>query len=1254
MKNLCHLLLVTFILSLSSVLAFAEDDFKIYLFDNFEAIDVGRHPLYKDGYWSGDTLRTSYCSYLDVIKEDDGNKALRLHTKGAGEKIGSASLYIYAYLNDVKEDIVLEADVTAETVDSQINIWLRGATGSNLIKVLDMVDGMATAETTKLCNYEIGHKYHLTAEIFAKTQSMNVYFDDYNAMNVKLNTPLVTALQTLRFSLTGVTDIGQECGCIIDNVKVYESSKKRPESDFAYTAQNLGLHDWSDLTKFFKNNVCFVNGSLDACVDTERVKLDNPAYFEGDKVYAPIDFVLSKLNISYTDSGPSYTIMLNGESITLTLGAGLKLVNGKVYADLYYLTEKCALYLSVKNNVAFFGKHLVCFNTESQAEEIERYVTNTQSEKQEVEGWFPTKEQLKQDIEKTSANVHPRVLATKDDFDRIREIIKTDSAMASWYEEIKRQADFYVTQPPFTKRTTDGVRMDTNVISRFETMGMVYNIEGGEQYAKKAYEDMKTICEYDDWMPQSFILTGQMMNTMAIGYDWFYNSMTPDQRKEIAKGMYDLGLACSLACYRRQVIPGATDIETRSMLQWLGDQSNWTAVGNGGTVMAAAALYDEYPDECIEAIWNAFQSIENFYATTEPDGGCTEGPGYWAYSRIYYVNMVAVLNSAFGTDYNRYTAGGFDKSGYFPIYMQNEASRFTFSDDSSYIMQTPLYMYFAMRNHDNGLGYYRKNGIMSNLSSPTVYDMIWYRSEFANAFNDLKLDNYFRNVESGSFRDTFNNDFSTFLGFHGGSNAANHCHSDSGTWAFNAHGISWFLDLGKDPLTYTNPTGIQFTSNQLYRIRTEGHNCIVFNPDKSAGQTGIFAPVESFYSAEDGGYALLDLTNIYNEYVTEYKRGYMLTDNRTRAIVQDKFKAKNPSEFYWFAHTRAKISIAPDGKSAILTQNGRQLAVYLKSTDSSLQFEQMVAEPLPTSPNIVGQADSSMFNKLYIHGQNITECEIAVSLVPVVTGETIQRALGSMTLLDQWKIKNKSVSYPKILNVKMNGEDFGGFNSRIFEYMIKQPYEKEEIPEITVEADENCKVERTDFERDLHRAVKYAVINEETGERKNYYFVFNSLPTAVIPSDLLPIKVKDVVASEVIQSEYPPKMLIDGIVSDESRWTGLNEQWVKLDLGKNYDIDGFAISILKGNERQHTFQVYASSDGENYELILNSMNSCTTDGLELFRVKKTNARYVKVQFHGSEISAWNSIKEIQLFGKETEYSKITEYKNDFNDEKVTD
>jgi hypothetical protein len=58
--------------------------------------------------------------------------------------------------------------------------------------------------------------------------------------------------------------------------------------------------------------------------------------------------------------------------------------------------------------------------------------------------------------------------------------------------------------------------------------------------------------------------------------------------------------------------------------------NNWTAVCNAG--VAGAAIYLEPdPARLAEILARAARSMDDYLATFDPDGGSTEGPGYWSY-----------------------------------------------------------------------------------------------------------------------------------------------------------------------------------------------------------------------------------------------------------------------------------------------------------------------------------------------------------------------------------------------------------------------------------------------------------------------------------------------------------------------------------------------------------------------------------------------------------------------------------------------
>jgi hypothetical protein len=70
--------------------------------------------------------------------------------------------------------------------------------------------------------------------------------------------------------------------------------------------------------------------------------------------------------------------------------------------------------------------------------------------------------------------------------------------------------------------------------------------------------------------------------------------------------------------------------------------NNWTAVCNGNVVNAAIRLETDL-SRLAEMIARAARSLDDYLETFDPDGGSTEGPGYWAYGFGNYVLLAQAV-----------------------------------------------------------------------------------------------------------------------------------------------------------------------------------------------------------------------------------------------------------------------------------------------------------------------------------------------------------------------------------------------------------------------------------------------------------------------------------------------------------------------------------------------------------------------------------------------------------------------------------
>ena len=84
------------------------------------------------------------------------------------------------------------------------------------------------------------------------------------------------------------------------------------------------------------------------------------------------------------------------------------------------------------------------------------------------------------------------------------------------------------------------------------------------------------------------------------------------------------------------------------------------------------------------------------------------------------------------------------------------------------------------------------------------------------------------------------------------------------------------------------------------------------------------------------------MTDAYKDYAKSAVRGVLFTNNRRELIVRDEVKMKSRTDLWWFAHTKADITLSTDGKPAILSEGGKQMWVGILSGGEA-KFEVMEA-----------------------------------------------------------------------------------------------------------------------------------------------------------------------------------------------------------------------------------------------------------------------------------------------------------------------
>ena len=581
---------------------------------------------------------------------------------------------------------------------------------------------------------------------------------------------------------------------------------------------------------------------------------------------------------------------------------------------------------------------------------------------------------------------HPRLLAAKDDFAQLKQRIAADQELESWHTKLHTQAQELLGQTPSRYEIPDGLRLlatSRRVVQRVYTLALLKHLDGDPRYAERAWQELAAAAKFPDWNPRHFLDTAEMTHAFAIGYDWLYDTWTPEQRAALQEAMVEKGFKPALKLYRAHS-------------GWTRARHNWNQVCNGGMGMGALALADVEPQLAGEILHDAAESIQLAMAEFAPDGAWKEGPGYWNYATTYNVIFLAGLQSALGTDFGLSQIGAFKDTGLFPLYATGPLGRtFNYADGGDHAIFAPQMFWLARTFNQPVLAWYERR-----TTSPSPLDLLWYDPAGASPkAAGWPLDKYFRGAEVALLRSDWDNPKALFVGFKAGDNKANHSHLDLGSFVFDAAGVRWALDMGADD--YNLPGYFGMHRWTYYRLRTEGHNTLVLNPSSAGGQDlAARAQITRFESGPKRAFAIADLTPAYAKDARRVMRGIALLD-REKVLVQDEVQAGEPLELWWFMHTAASVKIADDGRTATLEQAGTQLRAEVLSP-ASARFQLMDAQPLPSSPHPERQAKNEHVRKLAIHLAGASDARLAVLLVPQGPGGKEAGQALKLTALSEW------------------------------------------------------------------------------------------------------------------------------------------------------------------------------------------------------------------------------------------------------------
>lgn len=835
-------------------------------------------------------------------------------------------------------------------------------------------------------NYSANTEHRFSVAADTESSQIKVYIDgEYKGTYNRT----IKDVQKWRFHINRIAD---STSLYIDNIRIYSGNRLLNDAEF------------DALVKTSPENIEFLmKDAVAMYLNKSNVLLHGKkAYISQNKLIAPIeknesvmipaDYFAESIGAEYSYDG--ITAKISGSDATYSVKPGKEYY--KTNNDTKRASEKAFLkndkiFVPINDACRVFGKYLhiesngLIIYSDTDMEKIFDWTGNGKIMRKIEESFIYDDVSGDEILSAIKANYpnnqHPRLILTNAKFQEIRNEVYSsdgDSVYKKIFERLKNYADSFLGVSPAVYELRDGKRLlpvCRECSDRMLSCAIIYNITGEEKYAVRAYREMEAAANFKDWNPYHFLDVGEMASCMGFAYDWLYNWMDESQRELIRN-----------AIVSKAIYPLMDDFDCKVRSRswdWRGELAdNWRFVVSGVGCSGLAFVDELSGQELINAeraITQTLIDIRESLSLFAPQGAYEEGVSYWAYSMKYLSFYIEALNSSLGNDFGYADVPGMKLTNDYIFAVNGPRKTFNYHDAGPNSNYYPPQMLFTAKyfNKTNQASKRIKKIMEGSIGcDDSVCDMLLYDISLAGAQEDeLPLDYYLPVSELATMRSGYEAD-DMYVGFHCDNpmgDGGGHDHMDVGHFVLDDMGENFFLDLGSESY---NIEGY----SQCYRLRAEGHNTIVLNPDADYGQKyGGTARITRHEFSEEQSFAIGDLTKAYdeNDGVLRMQRGIKLDRHSSCVTVQDEVRLSEPADFWWFAHTDAETEISSDKKTAILTKNGKKLRASIVSGQGA-QFSVMDAAGLPASPKVPSQSPNTGIQKLAIHIENCKNLDLSV------------------------------------------------------------------------------------------------------------------------------------------------------------------------------------------------------------------------------------------------------------------------------------
>ncbi len=531
----------------------------------------------------------------------------------------------------------------------------------------------------------------------------------------------------------------------------------------------------------------------------------------------------------------------------------------------------------------------------------------------------PNAERILNDLHRRFPNPgRGRLLASFDELMQLRRDAKTDTALKGYVDALKTR--YGVKSPIFAETPLDGEITGEALADSAErvlSFAILYRVTGDKQYAERTALECEALAALSDWSAGgSMESIGAVSFGVAVGYDWCHHVWSEGRKALIERAMLRNGMR-----------PGIDAYDGKLRTWRAGGVSG--AVINAGMLAMALGLADIYPQSARKLLDRILDNAEPGFAAYAPDGGCSESLRAWEKSCRGLTLIVAMLQTACGNDYGLSSAPGFAFTAYFPLYTETANGAWNYHNATADAVDTSLAFWFSRRTADPVPAWMRRQQLLSGKKEVHPFDILFYTPVNDAMVPSLPLDAVYRKAGLAVMRSGWDRN-ANFVGLHGGRNSEPNADLDAGSVLLEMDGERFFVETGGEEALPI-----------LIRRRAAGQNTLTVDPaDEQAPDQNpdAIARLTEMRSAPERAYAVVDMTST-NDAILRGKRGVMLTEQRSVAVIQDELTLSHPAKVVWNAWTRAEVKLNASGRVARLTQNGKTMVCRLCGVGHPARFE---------------------------------------------------------------------------------------------------------------------------------------------------------------------------------------------------------------------------------------------------------------------------------------------------------------------------